>query len=55
MQLARPSRRVGGALVTVNKRLLLVGPAVGAFVWWLLKHGPDVDAWSFEDKRGADS
>ena len=29
-----------------GKRLLLVAPAVTAFVWWLLRHGPDVDAWS---------
>jgi hypothetical protein len=32
--------------------LLLVAPAISAFVWWLLKHGPDVDAWSL-DRDGA--
>jgi hypothetical protein len=31
--------------------LLLVAPAITAFVWWLLKHGPDVDAWSL-DRHG---
>ena len=29
-----------------GKRLLVVAPAVTAFVWWLLRHGPDVDAWT---------
>jgi hypothetical protein len=29
-----------------GKRLLLVAPAITAFVWWLLKHGADVDAWT---------
>jgi hypothetical protein len=33
------------------KRALLVAPAVTAFVWWLLKHGPDVDAWSVDRGR----
>jgi hypothetical protein len=37
--------------MSLGKRLLIVAPAVTAFVWWLLKHGPDVDAWSLD--RGA--
>jgi hypothetical protein len=31
--------------------LLVVAPAITAFVWWLLKHGPDVDAWSLDRDR----
>jgi hypothetical protein len=38
--------------VGAGKRLLVVVPAVTAFVWWLVKHGPDVDAWSVD--RGRD-
>jgi hypothetical protein len=34
--------------MTAGKRLLLVAPAITAFLWWLLKHGPDVDAWSHD-------
>ena len=32
--------------VSPGKRLLVVTPAIAAFVWWLVKHGPDVDAWT---------
>jgi hypothetical protein len=31
--------------------LLVVAPAITAFVWWLLKYGPDVDAWSNHRER----
>jgi len=34
--------------VSPSKRFLLVIPVVTAFVWWLVKHGPDVDAWSID-------
>jgi len=37
--------------MSAGKRLLLVAPAVTGLVWWLLKHGPDVDAWSIDRKR----
>jgi hypothetical protein len=38
--------------VSPVKRLLVVAPAVTAFIWWLVKHGPDVDAWSVDRTRG---
>jgi hypothetical protein len=34
--------------MSAGKRLLLVAPAVTAFVWLLVKRGTDVDAWSFD-------
>jgi hypothetical protein len=34
--------------VRTGKRLLLVAPAVTAFIWWLLTRGVDVDAWSVD-------
>jgi hypothetical protein len=39
--------------MSAARRLFVVAPAVAAFVWWLLKHGPDVDAWSVD--RGRDT
>jgi hypothetical protein len=35
--------------VSGGKRLLLVTPAITAFVWWLLARGADVDAWSLDE------
>jgi hypothetical protein len=37
--------------VSGGKRLLLVAPAITAFVWWLLARGTDVDAWSLDRLR----
>jgi hypothetical protein len=37
--------------VTSGKRFLLVAPAVTAFVWWLLRHGTDVDAWTVDRSK----
>jgi hypothetical protein len=34
--------------MSAGKRFLLVAPAVTAFIWWLLKRGVDVDAWSVD-------
>jgi hypothetical protein len=34
--------------MSTGKKVLLVAPAVAAFVWWLLKRGVDVDAWSVD-------
>jgi hypothetical protein len=40
--------------MSAGKRLLLVAPAITAFVWWVLKHGPDVDAWSYDETATRD-
>jgi len=37
--------------VSPGRRLLVVAPAITAFVWWLVKHGPDVDAWTTHRER----
>jgi hypothetical protein len=34
--------------VSAGKRFVVVAPVITAFVWWLVKHGPDVDAWTFD-------
>jgi hypothetical protein len=38
-------------VVSPGKRFLVVAPVISAFVWWLLKHGPDVDAWTTHRER----
>lgn len=38
--------------VTAGKRFVVVAPVITAFVWWLVKHGPDVDAWTFDHDSG---
>jgi hypothetical protein len=35
--------------------MLLVAPAITAFVWWLLARGADVDAWSLDRPVDDDS
>jgi len=44
-------RNGNAARMSSGKRWLVVAPAVTAFVWWLLKHGPDVDAWTIDRER----
>ena len=47
----RTRRNGNAARMSSGKRWLVVAPAVTAFVWWLLKHGPDVDAWTIDRER----